>query len=38
MFFQGPSEGALIRNGARIALSEAPEGGRPDVATGDETR
>lgn len=37
-FFQGPSEGALIRNGARVALSDAPAGGRPDVATGDETR
>lgn len=37
-FFQGPSEGALISNGAKIALGEAPPEGRPDVATGDETR
>ena len=37
-FFQGPSEGALISSGAKIALGEAPPTGRPDVATGDETR
>ena len=36
-FFQGPSEGALISSGAKIALGEAPPTGRPDVATGDET-
>ena len=36
-FFQGPSEGALLRDGAKIALGQAPAGGRPDVATGDET-
>jgi 2-keto-3-deoxy-L-rhamnonate aldolase RhmA len=38
LFFQGPSEGSLIRDGAKVALDQAPAGGRPDVATGDETR
>jgi 2-keto-3-deoxy-L-rhamnonate aldolase RhmA len=38
LFFQGPSEGSLISNGAKVALDEAPAGGRADVATGDETR
>jgi 2-keto-3-deoxy-L-rhamnonate aldolase RhmA len=37
-FFQGPSEGALIGTGAKVELSVAPAGSRPDVATGDETR
>jgi len=34
-FFQGPSEGSLIRSGAQTALTGAAEGGK-DVATGDE--
>ena len=36
MFFQGPSEGSLIRAGARAALQQAPEE-MEDVATGDES-
>ena len=35
-FFQGPSEGSLIRSGARAALQQAPEE-MEDVATGDES-
>ena len=35
MFFQGPSEGSLIRDGAKAALEQAPES-MEDVATGDE--
>jgi 2-keto-3-deoxy-L-rhamnonate aldolase RhmA len=35
MFFQGPSEGSLIRDGAKVALKQAPEAMK-DVATGDE--
>lgn len=37
-FFQGPSEGRLIRSGAEITLvpGQKPAGQREDVATGDE--
>ena len=35
MFFQGPSHGSLIRDGAKAALQQAPEA-MEDVATGDE--
>lgn len=35
-FFQGPSEGSLIRDGAKQALQQAPEA-MQDVATGDES-
>lgn len=35
-FFQGPSEGSLIRNGAKVALEQAPEEMK-DEATGDES-
>ena len=35
MFFQGPSEGSLIRDGAKAALQQAPAAMK-DVATGDE--
>ncbi len=34
-FFQGPSEGSLIRDGAKMVLEQAP-GQMEDVATGDE--
>ena len=34
-FFQGPSHGSLIRDGAKAALQQAPEA-MEDVATGDE--
>lgn len=37
-FFQGPSEGSLIRDGARMALEGSAPGARKDVATGDEAR
>ena len=37
MFFQGPSQGSLIRDGARAALEQAPET-MEDVATGDEAK
>ncbi len=36
-FFQGPSQGSLIRDGARAALEQAPET-MEDVATGDEAK
>lgn len=36
MFFQGPSEGSLIRDGAKMALQQAPAA-MEDVATGDES-
>ena len=36
-FFQGPSEGGLIRSGAEMAL-KGTTGPREDVATGDEAR
>ncbi len=35
-FFQGPSEGSLIRGGAKAALGAAPEAQGGDEATGDE--
>ncbi len=37
-FFQGPSEGGLIRTGARITLQGTAPGQRKDVATGDEAK
>ncbi|MDA0206287.1 MAG: aldolase/citrate lyase family protein [Acidobacteria bacterium] len=38
LFFQGPGQGSLISSGAKVALGQAPPGGREDVATGDETK
>lgn len=38
MFFQGPSEGSLIKSGAKTALTGVSEGEKEDVATGDEPR
>jgi len=38
LFFQGPSEGALISAGAKQELGAVPPQGRKDVATGDEAR
>ena len=35
-FFQGPSEGSLIRTGAELELKGTQPGARKDVATGDE--
>ena len=35
-FFQGPSEGGLIKAGANVELGAPTGGGRKDVATGDE--
>ncbi len=37
-FFQGPSEGGLIKAGANVELGLAQSGRRADVATGDEPR
>ena len=37
MFFQGPSQGSLIRDGARVALQQSAAE-MEDVATGDESR
>jgi 4-hydroxy-2-oxoheptanedioate aldolase len=38
-FFQGPSEGSLIKSGAQIWLGTVPaQGGRKDEATGDRAR
>ena len=37
-FFQGPSEGGLIRSGARMTLKGMAPGQRKDEATGDEAR
>ena len=37
MFFQGPSEGSLIRDGASAALQQSPEA-MEDAATGDEAK
>lgn len=38
LFFQGPSEGALITAGVKVELDAAPPQGRKNVATGDEAR
>ena len=37
-FFQGPSEGGLIRSGARMTLKGTAPGQRKDEATGDKPR
>ncbi len=37
-FFQGPSEGSLIRSGARLTLKGTAAGQRKDEATGDKAR
>ena len=37
-FFQGPSEGSLIRDGFKVSVEGVRPGAREDVATGDEAR